>query len=110
MAVTSMARDGVATYGHYNKMSAGNPSGSGVFAFADATSNWRVSSDGLTWTSYAYSAAGAGSMSNPNRITFLEKSNQWLFIRTGSAGGTIEGWTFGPSVTAPKFTGSTFSR
>jgi hypothetical protein len=106
MAVTSLARDGVATYAHYNNMSAGNLTGTSVFAFADATSNWRVSPDGLTWTSYAYSAVGTGSMANPNRILYLEKSRQWMFCRMGSSQQTLIGYNFGPSVTAPKFTGS----
>lgn len=52
MAVSSAAKSGISTFAKYQKTSAGNVAASGVFAFADGTSTYRVSSDGLSWTSY----------------------------------------------------------
>ena len=73
MAVTSFARDGVSTYGHYNKMSAGNVSASGVFAFADGSLTYRVSSDGLTWTGYSLLST------SPNELMYFPLLQKWIF-------------------------------
>jgi hypothetical protein len=58
MAVTSLARDGVATYAHYNKMSAGFSGTSRIVVWGD--SNTRITStDLVNWT------ATTGTISNP---------------------------------------------
>lgn len=52
MAISSLSKSSITTFDKFNKTSVGNTAGAGVFAFADTTSTFRTSSDGLTWTSY----------------------------------------------------------
>lgn len=60
----------------YPKFTAGN-SGPSVFAFADGTSTYRVSSDGLTWTGYSYTQ---GNSSLINRLIYLQSQALWWWM------------------------------
>ncbi len=51
MAISSLSKSSIRTFDKFNRTSVGNVSAEGLFAFADATSTFRTSPDGSTWTS-----------------------------------------------------------
>ena len=81
MAVTSMTRDGMTAFARYDDMAAGNSTSPGVFAFADNTSTYRVSSDGSSWTGYSLTI---GNSQNPRRLIYFPSQGLWKWFASDS--------------------------
>lgn len=101
MAISSAAKSGISTFARYQKASTGNVAANGVFAFADTTSTYRVSADGLTWTSYTTPSSVTGMY-----LTYHSAAKGWQWW-AGSGVGSI--MSFNKNLLTPKLDGYTNS-
>jgi hypothetical protein len=80
VAISTLAKSSISTFDKFNKTSGGNVSGSAVFAFADASSTYRTSPDGLTWTSFTTPGSTTGLY-----LTYHSAANGWQWWGGGQA-------------------------
>lgn len=74
MAISRLTKSSIGTFDRFQKTGGGLVSASYVFAFADGTSTYRTSPDGLTWTSYTT----PGSVTS-QYLTYHSDSRGWLW-------------------------------
>jgi hypothetical protein len=80
VAISTLAKSSIGTFDKFNKTSAGNVSATGVFAFADGTSTYRTSPDGLTWTSFTTPGSVTGLF-----LTYHSARNGWQWWNGSTA-------------------------
>lgn len=78
MAISTLAKSSITTFDKFNRTSGGNVSGSAVFAFADGSSTFRTSPDGLTWTSFTVPGSKTGLY-----LTYHSARNGWQWWNGG---------------------------
>jgi hypothetical protein len=78
VAISTLAKSSISTFDKFNRTSGGNVSGSAVFAFADGTSTYRTSPDGLTWTSFTTPGSTTGLF-----LTYHSAANGWQWWNGG---------------------------